>query len=60
MTTPNVGDEYATWWDKKARVLGVYPYTGRYPQHFTHVLRLSAENTRRGWLEMAVDLRSQA
>lgn len=57
-----VGDLYPVWWDtgsgtkNMARVLDVAPYLGRYPQHFTHVLRLHAPNTSRGWMEMAVEL----
>lgn len=53
------------WWagdqpDGSASVLAVFPYDGVYKELFTHVLRLSAPNTRRGWLEMAVDLRTSA
>ena len=59
------GDFYPVWWttDKRneqgqplARVIEVHPYYGRYPQHFNAVLRLHAPNTRRGWLEMPVQL----
>lgn len=60
MTPLQVGDEYGTWFSGKSTgmstVLKIEPYTGKYPQFFTHVVRLSAE-TQRGWLEMAVDLR---
>lgn len=49
------------WWQcvegNQARVLTSWPYTGRYPQFFTHVLRVEAPNTKRGWLEMAYDAR---
>lgn len=57
------GDTHPVWWETGqrsadgtpvAKVMGVRPYTGRYPQFFTHVLQLSAPNTRRGWLEMTI------
>ncbi len=57
-----VGDEYSVWWNTndgrpagnhKARILDITPYTGRY--NFTHVLKLLAPNTSRGWLEMVYD-----
>jgi hypothetical protein len=56
------GDLYPVWWStgvregawNLARIIGVQPYTGRYPESFTHVLKLHAPNTDRGWLEMAV------
>lgn len=63
-----VGDDYPVWWNTErekidggyfpARIIDVFPYRGRYPQHFTHVLRLTDPNTKRGWSEMAVDGRS--
>lgn len=53
-----VGDRYPTWFsgqrDGHSTVLAVSPYTGRYD--FTHVLRLTAPRTSRGWLEQAVKL----
>ena len=42
--------------DGSSTVLSCVPYTGLYRQHFTHVLRLAAPNTHRGWLEEAVRL----
>jgi hypothetical protein len=62
MTSPVT---WPVWWagdqlDGSASVLAVQPYTGRYPQHFTHVLRLAAPKTYRRWLEIAVDLRTLA
>lgn len=57
---PNKGDKYPTWFsgspDGHSTVIDVRPYTGRYPQHFTHILRLSAPRTQRGWLEQTVKL----
>ena len=48
------------WWttpsgDHKGKVLGMFPYTGRYKEFFTHVLRIES-CTRRGWNEIAVKL----
>jgi hypothetical protein len=54
---PQVGDEIRVWWQtgrgNMATVLAVLPYTGKFPEWFDCVLRLSAPNTRRGWMEMA-------
>jgi len=59
--------EYPVWWDTgdgapagqhMARVIEAFPYTGKYPQWFTHVLRLYDPNRIKGWTEMAVDLRN--
>jgi hypothetical protein len=36
------------------RVLKVYPYTGKYPEYFTHVLKLSSEITKSGTIETVV------
>ena len=54
-----VGDEYPVWWETndgcvnhKVRILAISPYTGRY--NYTHVLKLFAPRTLRGWLEMVV------
>lgn len=56
-----LGDDYPVWWNTNrpyvdgwypATIIKITPYTGRY--NFTHVLRLVAPNTRRGWLEMVV------
>ena len=56
------GDEYPVWWYTGKRegswnmaiVLEVKPYTGLYKHIYSKVLRLSAPNTKRGWLEMSV------
>ncbi len=45
--------------DGKETVLDVYPYTGVYKEHFTHVVRYTALRTRRGWMEIAVDVESE-
>lgn len=59
--------EWPVWWDTDdgrpagqhvARVISCAPYTGHYPQWFTHVLKLTAPRTRSGTLDMAVDLRN--
>ncbi len=54
---PNVGDELPTWFsgreDGLSTVLAVTPYTGRYPEFFSWVVRFTALNTRRGWMEQA-------
>jgi hypothetical protein len=60
--TVKTGDLYPVWWTTDtlephmARVMAVIPYRGRYPQWFNAVLILSAPNTKRGSLEMAVKL----
>lgn len=55
---PRVGEMMPTWFSGDAsgmsRVLAVEPYRGKYPQWFTWVVKLTALNTRRGWLEMAI------
>lgn len=52
-----VGDLYPTWFSGEdhgcSTILAILPYTGRYPQWFNCVLRLTAPNTVRGWVEMA-------
>jgi hypothetical protein len=48
-----VGNIIPVWWKPEgARVLAVLPYTGRYPQWFSRVLRLESD-TPRGWIEIA-------
>ena len=53
-----VGDTYPTWFsdreDGLSTIMEIRPYTGVYKQWFTHILRLSAPRTKRGWLEMTV------
>jgi hypothetical protein len=43
--------------DGSSTVLDCFPYTGRYPEIFSHVLRLACPQTSRGWVEQAVSLR---
>lgn len=51
-----VGDRVETWFsgnqDGKSTVLAVSPYAGCYPQWFVNVIRVTAPNTRRGWIEI--------
>lgn len=57
-TTIRVGNKYPTWFsgnsDGLSTILDVYPYKGRYKDWFTHILKLSAPSTARGWMEMSV------
>ena len=59
-----VGAAYPTWFsgnaDGLSRIVAVKPYTGIYPQWFTHVLELTAPNTNKGTVEMTADARSEA
>ncbi len=58
------GDLYPVWWqtfktDHKgnlAVIKEIRPYKGRYTELFTHDLVLEAPNTRKGYLEMSVNL----
>lgn len=61
-----IGDLYPVWWDTydgrpagnhKATVIDILPYRGKFSEHFTHVLKLTAPSTKKGWLLMSVDLR---
>ena len=62
MQAVKVGDLYPTWFSGKnhgcSTVLAILPYTGCYPQWFNCVLRLSAPNTSRKWIEMAIQQES--
>lgn len=62
-TMPNVGDSIKVVFsgreDGIATVLAVYPYTGRYTEFFTHVMRYTAEKTLSGWMEIAIDVESE-
>ena len=53
-----VGDKYPTWFSGNADglsiILDIFPYTGRYKDWFTHVIRLSAPSTMRGWMDQTV------
>lgn len=51
------GEFYSpVWWStytpKGALILKVTPYRGKYPQHYSVVLRLAAPDTRAGYLDM--------
>lgn len=57
---------WPVWWETGdgrpagnhfARVLDAKPYDGKYKEFFSHVLKLEAPESERGWLEMSVDLR---
>lgn len=54
--TPQVGQRIETWFsgeaDGRSTVLAVRPYTGRYPEFFRYIVRVSAPRTRRGWMEL--------
>ena len=50
---PKVGDSFPIWFNRNGIVLKVFPYTGRYPQWFTWVVRITSD-TPRGWLETVV------
>jgi hypothetical protein len=61
--TFNVGDEYPVWWETydkrpggqhKAKIFEVMPYRGKFTEHFTVVLKLTAPKTKKGYVEMAV------
>ena len=47
------GDPIDTWWAGDNTVIEVLPYTGRYPQWFNCVLKITAPNTIRGWSTQA-------
>lgn len=54
---PKVGQKILFWGsgreDGLSTVLEVRPYKGSSPQYSTHVIRVTAENTRRGWAEFS-------
>ena len=62
-TMPKPGDKIEVVFsgreDGIATVLEVHPYTGAYPQWFTHIVRFAAEKTRRGWMEIAANVLSE-
>jgi hypothetical protein len=58
-----VGGVYPVWWDTEdgrpagkhfATILDIRPYTKMFSDIYTHILKLSAPSTKRGWLEMSV------
>jgi hypothetical protein len=52
---PKVGDKIADpWWESDGRILEVRPYDGRYKDYFTWIVKVTAFNTKRGWLEIAI------
>jgi hypothetical protein len=55
-----IGSKYPSWFsdrpDGLSTIIAVEPYEGRYSDHFTHVLRLSAPRTKRGWMECMVKM----
>jgi hypothetical protein len=52
-----VGDKIETWFsgraDRMSTVLDIEPYSGRYPESFNCVLKLTALDTYRGFTKMA-------
>lgn len=58
--TIKVGDEIETWFSGnksgKSKVLEIQPYTGLFNKYFTHTIKLSAENTSRGYLLMSINI----
>jgi len=58
MEKPKVGDKVKTWFsgekDGFSRVLEVYPYNGKYKNDFTWVIRATAPNTKKGYLEYCI------
>lgn len=52
-----VGDRFHVWWrtdtpDNMAIILAILPYNGLFKQYFNCVLKLTAPNTEKGYLEM--------
>ncbi len=51
---PKLGDKITDWMGEGGGILlEVLPYTGLYTQWFTHTFKLSAPQTRAGWVLMA-------
>jgi hypothetical protein len=52
-----VGALISTWFSRspsgKSRILEILPYTGRYPQYFDCVLKVTAPATKQGYMEIA-------
>jgi len=56
---------WPVWWDTgseqdaqgyySAEVLGIRPYVGPLSHLVSHVMKLSAPGTERGWLEMSIE-----
>jgi len=53
-----IGDKIETWFsgkeDGKSTILEIRPYEGKYKQYCTHVLKVTAPRTKRGWMEICV------
>jgi len=59
----SVGDMIDTWFgdeNGQSRIVKIEPYQGAYREHFTHTLTLTAPRTRKGTIEMAVNMRDYA
>ena len=54
MSLPKIGERIDTW-HQGGVVLEIRPYAGKYAHWFTHVLVVSAPNTKAGKIEMAYD-----
>ena len=57
-----VGSKVQGWWSQAApgnmaTVMEVLPYRGHFTEFYDCVLRLTAPNTGRGWLEMSYNSR---
>ena len=48
-----IGDRIPIWFPGGV-IVAIRPYTGSYPQWFTHIVTVTASRTRRGTLEVAV------
>ncbi len=58
-TLPKKGDKIkmtVTQPDFESEILDVFPYTGRYTDMFTHVIRYTSPMTRRGWMEIPIKI----
>ena len=53
-----IGDSITTFWGE-AKILDIYPYTGRYPKWFNCILKVTAPKTKNGWIEVAAQRRKQ-
>jgi len=54
---PKVGDEvqmYVT--GPVSRVIALEPYTGRYPEFFTHNMKYTSHISNKGWMEITIDV----
>jgi hypothetical protein len=50
-----VGQKIPAWFsgaeDDLSTIIKISPYTGKYPQFFTVIIRATARGTKRGWME---------